>query len=1070
MQIKNADYLKNQYNFKEENIVDKGEIITGEIISEDEKEIKVQFENFSLNFSKNEINAKLGEKISFEVLENKNNKLSLKQIYNKNEIKPIQLNFEQELNKKNNNEKPILDNGVAYKNFLHKNKDTQSQDNLFKLKELKDNLNHIANAGNEQSIEQMLKNSLDPEKNPPFTMSDYIQKSMGIDLENKENDQTDLKEEESNIKMDLNMNGVDEEDILNFEEVLTKAGLPMTNKNIEALKSLQNKFENIGQLTDNQIKNILRKEGNITLEDIYTSKHLGDFEGEKINLDTITNLDEQIKNILISEEISLTNENIDLAKDFVKSEIEISKENFKKYEKLKNFKQNFELNNILEKGAINIGLNKSLNNIEIFEKDNINFNNYNKLVKILPNIKVENIQSIINNNIPINLQNIENEYNKNLNYENIQISERAISERLNLAKIQMKLTTEAIYRLSESGININTKPLQDVINTLESLETEQYKNSLKIVNAPINNENIGKMQKVYSAISTFSPKLVYSTFKDIINNEIDFSIKGISNSIKSKNILDTFETFKTVPDSRFGDKISNLKGEFEKILTENGFEVTESNLKASKILTLNDMDFNEENLLNVKLIDSKLEYVYNKLHPIIASKMIKQGFNPIESKIDDLINYIDNFSKEFGQSSKEKIAENILELDKENKLTKDERSAIISVYRMLNLIEKDNSGSIGTLLKNEKNVTLGNLLEASKIYKKTKKKIDFNVKIDDKTEIKEGTNSENNIINSIERGLENNKNLEYNKLLLNGIINNITPEKVLEYTKKLNEVSIETMYEEIKEQKNILVSEQKKNDILEKTKNIDNVGQEIINYMIKNNIPITINNIYNMEKNIKDNLKNSDSIDKFKNDLNIRNIDFGQSIFNTEQEKETLEEALKSVDKLEVENEEVFDDIINLEDLNDIKYMILQNKNVSSSIKFIKDINKSENGIYNLPLRLSNGKVTDLNMFVLNSEALNSKNVNLFLQFENGFKNNLQAYVKVNNNGSFANITAESQQVLQNIENNEKDILNILKKFGIEPNNIKYSLEINKNIFDETSKEEIKNKIINLESEFETLV
>lgn len=1066
MNIKNIDFSKNEYSINNldinENLdINQGEILKGKIIEENDENLLVKFENIELNLPKSNINAKLNDEICFEVLENIDNKLNLKQIFNENNIKNEPQN---EIFEKNFSE-TTLDDTISYKNFLNKNKDSKSKDNMFLMKELKESISHIPNA-DEQNIEEMLKNSLNPEKNPPFTMSSFISKSTGMDLDEK--DEIDLTEKkETYVKSDLNMNGIDEEDMKSFEDALLKAKLPITDKNLEILKNTTDKFKQIEQLDENSIKNLLKKD-NITLEDLYTAKHLKNIPLKEIDLNQISNLNEQIINILADEEINITEQNINLAKDFIKNEIEISKENFDKFNKLKNLQNNFENFNILEKTAKNIKLNKPTSEIEIFQNSNKNqlFKKYKNILEIIPNIKIENIQHILNNKIPVNLKNLTDNYHKI--DENIEISKEAIKERLNLAKIQMKLTSEAIYRLADKEIEIDTKPLLNVINTLENLETEDYKTSLKIASAPVNNKNIAQMQKFYNAISEFYPKIVYSTFKEISNNEIDFSVKGISESIKTKNILKTFETFKTVPDARFGDNVYKLSHEFQNLLQENGFEITEANLKASKILTLNNMDFNEENLINVKLIDSKIGYVFDKLHPIIASDMIKNGFNPMERKIDELIEYIDNFSDEFGQTSREKIAEQILELDKSKTLSKQERDAVISIYRMLNLIEKDSSSSIGTLLKNEKNVTLGNLLESAKIFKKTKRKIDFDAVIDNETEIKEKLLKENNITNSIEKGIEYNKNLEYNKFILNQIINNSTPEKLLEYSKLENDISIETMYEQLKNEEN--TSEITKIDILNKARNIEKVGQDTFNNLFKNNIPATINNIYNMEALIKQNIKTSEYIEDFKQELNNRGIEFGESILKSDAKKQSLNDAINTISQLEQENNEVFDDIITLDDLDDIKYMILKNKDVSSRIRFLKDVNKAENGIYSLPLRLSNGKITDLNMLILNQNALNDKNINLFLQFNNNFNQNMQTYVKVSENGTFVNITTKDEDSLKKISNFENDIITILKKFDINPEKIKYSTEDEVSVFNQINTEKIANKLKNLESEFEITI
>lgn len=96
--------------------------------------------------------------------------------------------------------------------------------------------------------------------------------------------------------------------------------------------------------------------------------------------------------------------------------------------------------------------------------------------------------------------------------------------------------------------------------------------------------------------------------------------------------------------------------------------------------------------------------------------------------------------------------------------------------------------------------------------------------------------------------------MEYNSLILNQIINNLTPDKALEYTKNSN-TSIEKIYEELKDNNSGVLSDNKLNDILQKSKNLENINQNTLDYMIKNNIPITINNISNIEAIINENLK-----------------------------------------------------------------------------------------------------------------------------------------------------------------------------------------------------------------------
>ena len=46
------------------------------------------------------------------------------------------------------------------------------------------------------------------------------------------------------------------------------------------------------------------------------------------------------------------------------------------------------------------------------------------------------------------------------------------------------------------------------------------------------------------------------------------------------------------------------------------------------------MELNEENLLNIKTIALKFDKIYDKLHPLTAAQMIKDGINPLEISLE----------------------------------------------------------------------------------------------------------------------------------------------------------------------------------------------------------------------------------------------------------------------------------------------------------------------------------------------------------------------------------------------------------------------------------------------------
>ena len=1064
----NNIYNKNN-NFKE------GDIVNGYIKSSKDNTYTIDLENkLSINIDKDKIVGEVGDTVYFKVIDNKN---TLNQILQQNVQENVQTydldeNIKNEPNNfqgivKSRGKRSLAENITQdinkpqqqYKIFLDKNTQPSAKENLLYTSNVKNKTSHLSNTLTKSDLQKFINEGINPKNLDVLTFSDFLSISTGVDVEKKEKAEEktlqELKEDKKKaMKMDLNMNGVDEEALFSFESILSSVGLPATPKNLSTLQNVKEKIENIENLDKDTSLNLVKKGSNITIDDLYTSKYSRFSNKENIEIDKIKNIDTQIESILKENNLDVTEENINIAKDFIKNEVDISYENIEKYKKLLNIKEEINIEDILEKTAKNILKNENTLNVDIFNNQNIE-EDYKKYKNILPKVSPEHIQSLINSNIKINLKNIVTNY-ENIKTENVNITEDALSEKLKLSKIQLKLTSDAMYSLYNKGINIDTKPLRDVINHLENLEQENYKKYLAIAKSPTTPENVNTMTKVFSTIQNIYPSVMYNTFKDIVQEKVDFSLDGINKSLKMQNIIDDFETFKTMPNRSFGDSINKLTDDFKDLLVQNGFDPTENNIRALKILSLNGIDFTEENLLNVKILDNKLDYVANNLHPLTVAQMLKDNFNPMEKNINDVIDYIDNNS--FAQTSREKISEQILDIDRENKLSKEERDAVVAVYRMLNAVQKNDNVAIGNLLKTEKNITLLNLLDASKTYDKNRRNINFDRKIDKTTGKIEKIVPEANISNSIKKGIEK-ANENYNKFILGQILNYADSDKISQIND--TNINIEDVLDMLKTNDKKTLSIDAKEDFIKSIQNLDN---NIIDYLIKNNIPITFNNIEVMENIIKQKITPGKNIDDFKEELEKRDISFGESIFNINDSKNTTkEELIDTVKFLEEENNEVFDDIINLDDLDDIKYMILKNKNVASNINFIQDNNNIKNGIYTLPVKLSNGKIKDLNMYILNDNALNDKNLNLYLNFENADNKYIEAYIKLSEKGNLAEIVSSSND---NIQKYQKDILNILDKFKIYPEKITYSTNNEKNLYKEDDIFAIQEKFKEIDNNF----
>lgn len=1030
--------------------LEEGSILNGEIKEEKDGKYNISLDkNVSINIDKNKIVGEVGDKVSFCVVDNKNN---LRQVVENKQEEIV--NYTQKVT---NNRFCIPKTQQKYALYLNKNSQPSVQENIMYKTNLKNKLSHIANATSEEKLQGMVNDNLNPEKLDLFSFSDYISESLGEKRTEKDKPKTlkELKEEKGkNMKMDLNMNGVDEEAIFTFQSIFDKTNLPATAKNVESLNNIKDKVENIKSIDKATIMNLVNNKKNPTLEDVYSSKYARFNKTENTDVEKIEDFDIKLKNLIDSLEIESNEENLQIAKDFIKNDLEISKEAIEKYKKIENIEKNIDMDKILEQGAKNILKNKNPLEIDLFSSEDNYIEKYKGYKKIISEVSESNIQELIDKKIPINLENIAKEYKPNFESQNI--SDEAISQKLTLAKIQMKMTSENIYALAKNGIDIDTKPLKQVIAELENIEKERYAKSLENVKALNNEENVQAMTKIFDSMQNIYPKKVYNVFRELVNQEIDFSIDGINKGIKAKSILKDLDTFKTDVSKKFGDSLKGLDEDFETLLFDNGFEVNETNKKALKILTLNEMDFTDENLINVKLIDKKLDYIHDNLHPITVSKMLKEGFNPLDKDINDVIEYIEKNSDK--KTSREKIAEQILDIDNENKLSKEERNAIVSVYRMLNMIEKDSSASIGNLLKTEKNITFENLLDSAKIYQKNKRNITFEKMVDENSGERETIINEKNIKNAINTGVQK-ATEDYNKYIINDILNYTNYNKINEFINTDKSIEEILYNEQQQEQDKKVISDKTKEDILENIRNLENLDKQTLDYFYETGMKININNINVLENIVKENIKPSNVFEDFKEELKTRKISLDDKFINLDDKKTYSKESAKqTVEDFENINNEAFDDILNLEELDDIKYMILKNKNVSSNINFLKDVNDTQNGFYCFPIKLD-GKTTELSMYILNDKALDDKNLSLYFNFEKDGKM-LQSYVNVSENGKNVNIVSKTDASLY-----ENDILEILSKFDIEPDEISYETDEDKDLF-KNDISTVKEKLIDMDNKF----
>ena len=319
-----------------------------------------------------------------------------------------------------------------------------------------------------------------------------------------------------------------------------------------------------------------------------------------------------------------------------------------------------------------------------------------------------------------------------------------------LAEIQLKFAQKSVHVQTRLGIDL--EPLRQQVKKLNLLEADAAR-YLRMVGGDIGGLSLSRMTDLFERLGELSPTTV-NVHGGIMKGQTPFTIDAVHKSVQIAKANQMYEQYATVPNPRMGDTFQRVKNLFAPLLEGMNIRATNENLKASFILSKNEMDVNNENLKAVKEIETKITAVATKLHPVIAANMVKDGLNPLEMHVDEVLAYIGKFGMGKGFDSKKKIASHILDLDESGAIDPETRKSMLAMYRMLGIIRKDGARVLGLAAEMGASVTLGELMEMSKNFKKIRAGEAVDIEVDEKIgELEAVVRPDGNIRGAVEAGI-----------------------------------------------------------------------------------------------------------------------------------------------------------------------------------------------------------------------------------------------------------------------------------------------------------------------------
>ena len=310
-----------------------------------------------------------------------------------------------------------------------------------------------------------------------------------------------------------------------------------------------------------------------------------------------------------------------------------------------------------------------------------------------------------------------------------------VAKRRILEETRLILTLEASVSLLKKGINLDTKDLEKLVDDLKQAEKESYAPFLMendevdikkyddelTLKLDLFKQTVIAIEHVKTAPLSVVGDVAFSEKTPTLNEVAELSNKAKSEFSKAER---SYETMMTMPRYDMGDSIKKAFRNVDDILEDLEIEATRLNEKAVRILGYSGMEITEANIEKAVKAEVAVENVITHMTPARTLKMIRDGFNPLDTDIYELSNELLSEDEDTGNT---KYTEFLYKLEKSSEITESEKSAFIGLYRLFRKIEKSDGKLVGDVIKADEKLTLLNIISASR----SDRQVGTDIKIDD---------------------------------------------------------------------------------------------------------------------------------------------------------------------------------------------------------------------------------------------------------------------------------------------------------------------------------------------------
>ena len=497
-----------------------------------------------------------------------------------------------------------------------------------------------------------------------------------------------------------------------IEAALKEAALPATKDNVTEITEALNVSDTLEQPSDDAKKYMINNCPEPTVNNFYIANHSSSadtsanrasyymdetgYVGKNPTDADIESLSPQIEKIISDAGLSVNEQTINEAKWLINKDIPLTKENLTNLENLESVSFPLDTETVALSAASALAEGKNAKDGLLSDPESIHI----KAAKFV----------------------------ESLNFDDV-------AKRRILEETRLILTLEASVSLLKKGINLDTKDLEKLVDDLKQAEKESYAPFLmdndEVDIKKYDDELTLKLDKfkqtviaiehVKTAPLSVVGDVAFSEKTPTLNEVAELSDKAKSEFSKAER---SYETMMTMPRYDMGDSIKKAFRNVDDILEDLEIEATRLNEKAVRILGYSGMEITEANIEKAVKAEVAVENVITHMTPARTLKMIRDGFNPLDTDIYELSNELLSEDEDTGNT---KYTEFLYKLEKSSEITESEKSAFIGLYRLFRKIEKSDGKLVGDVIKADEKLTFSNIISASR----SDRQVGTDIKIDD---------------------------------------------------------------------------------------------------------------------------------------------------------------------------------------------------------------------------------------------------------------------------------------------------------------------------------------------------